>query len=171
MIRKTALLTGVASALMFAAPAFAQDMTQDPATDPMAQPPAAEAEATVEQSGSVAPGAQVTSSDGASLGVLEGAGVDAAGQQTLQVRAEDGQLREAPIDGATLDNGAVVLTWTEAEFDAAPAVADASSNVSGTEAPLPGEDEVTEEPKPEAEALPEPTPETMTPVEEPEAKS
>ena len=45
MIRKTALLTGVAGALMFAAPAFAQDMTQDPATDPMAQPPAAEAEA------------------------------------------------------------------------------------------------------------------------------
>ena len=77
MIRKTALLTGVASALMFAAPAFAQDMTQDPATDPMAQPPAAESEATAEQSGSVAPGAQVTSSDGASLGVLEGAGVDA----------------------------------------------------------------------------------------------
>lgn len=172
MIRKTALLTGVAGALMFAAPAFAQDMTQDPATDPMTQPPAAaEAEATAEQSGSVAPGAQVTSSDGASLGILEGAGVDASGQQTLQVRAEDGQLREAPIDGATLDNGAVVLTWTEAEFDAAPAVADASSNVSGAEAPLPGEGEVTEEPKPETEALPEPTPETMKPVEEPEAKS
>ena len=151
MIRKTALLTGVAGALMFAAPAFAQDMTQDPATDPMAQPPAAESEATAEQSGSVAPGAQVTSSDGASLGILEGAGVDAAGQQTLQVRAEDGQLREAPIDGATLDNGAVVLTWTEA--------------------PLPGESDVTEEPKPEPETLTEPTPETMTPVEEPEAKS
>ncbi|WP_262423335.1 hypothetical protein [Brevundimonas denitrificans] len=96
MIRKTVLLTGVAGALMFAAPAFAQDMTQDPATDPMTQPPAAEAEATTEQSGSVAPGAQVTSSDGASLGILEGAGVDASGQQTLQVRADDGQLREAP---------------------------------------------------------------------------
>ncbi len=171
MIRKTALLTGVAGALMFAAPAFTQDMTQDPATDPMTQPPAAEAEATAEQSGSVAPGAEVKASDGASLGILEGAGVDASGQQTLQIRAEDGQLREAPIDGATLDNGAVVLTWTEAEFEAAPAVADTSSNVSSTEAPLPGEGEMIEEPKPEPEALPEPTAETMTPVEEPEAKS
>ncbi|MEH6663278.1 MAG: superoxide dismutase [Brevundimonas sp.] len=170
MIRKTALLTGVAGALMFAAPAFAQDATQDPATDPLTQPPAAEAgvEAQAEQSGSVAPGAQVTSSDGASLGILEGAGVDASGQQTLQIRADDGQLREAPIDGATLDNGAVVLTWTEAEFDAAPAVADASSNVSGTEAPLTG-GEATEEPKPETEALPEPTPETMQPVEDPQS--
>ena len=171
MIRKTALLTGVAGALMFAAPAFAQDMTQDPATNPMTQPPAAEAEAAAEQSGSVAPGAEVKASDGASLGILEGAGVDASGQQTLQIRAEDGQLREAPIDGATLDNGAVVLTWTEAEFDAAPAVAGASSNVSGTEAPLPGESDVTEEPKPEPETLTEPTPETMTPVEDPDAKS
>src|SRR5690606_32423265 len=122
---------------------------------PMEQP-AAEPEA----SGSVAPGAEVRAADGASLGILEGAGVDASGQQTLQIRTADGQLREAPIDGAGLDNGAVVLAWTEAEFEAAPAVSDASSNVSGAEAPLPGEAEATDEYKPETEALPEPTPET-----------
>ena len=170
MIRKTALLSGVAGALLFAAPAFAQDMTQDPMTDPLAQEtPIEQPVAEPEQSGSVAPGAEVKAADGASLGILEGAGIDAQGQQTLHIRGSDGQLREAPIDGASLDNGAVVLTWTEAEFDAAPAVADATSNVAGAEAPLPGEGEVIDEAKPEPEALPEPTPETMEPVEEPQA--
>lgn len=167
MIRKTALLTGVAGALMFAAPAFAQEVpTEDPMT---AQPPMEQPAAEPEASGSVAPGAEVRAADGASLGILEGAGVDASGQQTLQIRTADGQLREAPIEGAGLDNGAVVLAWTEAEFEAAPAVSDASSNVSAAEAPLPGEGEEADEYKPEPEPLPEPTPETMQPVEEPQS--
>ncbi|MFN3814639.1 hypothetical protein [Brevundimonas sp.] len=163
MIRKTALLTGVAGALMFAAPAFAQEV---PTEDPMAQAPIEQPAA--EASGTVEPGAEVRAADGASLGILEGAGVDASGQQTLQIRTADGQLREAPIDGAGLDNGAVVLAWTEAEFEAAPAVTDSTSNVAGSEAALEGEAEFTDEAKPETEALPQPTPETMETV-EPEA--
>ncbi|MFN3537312.1 MAG: hypothetical protein ACK4Y4_07710 [Brevundimonas sp.] len=165
MIRKTALLTSVAGALMFAAPALAQDF---PTEDPMAQAPIEQPAVEAEASGTVEPGAEVRAADGASLGILEGAGVDASGQQTLQIRTADGQLREAPIDGAGLDNGAVVLAWTEAEFEAAPAVTDATSNVAGSEAALEGEGEFTDEAKPETEALPEPTPETMETV-EPEA--
>lgn len=165
MIRKTALLAGVAGALMIAAPALAQETTQDPAADPMTQtePMTDSAQAEAEASSSVAPGAEVKASDGATLGILEGAGVDASGQQTLQIRGSDGQLREAPIDGAALDNGAVVLTWTEAEFQAAPAVSDAASEVSGSEAPLPGE-EVLPQPSADAEAIPE-----AEPIEEPAA--
>lgn len=166
MIRKTALLAGVAGALMIAAPALAQDMTQDPATDPMTQtdPMTDAAPAEAEASGSVAPGAEVKASDGATLGILEGAGVDVSGQQTLQIRGSDGQLREAPIAGAALDNGAVVLTWTEAEFQAAPAVSDATSNVSGSEAPLPG-DEAQPEMSTDVDAVPE-----AAPVDEPAAE-
>jgi hypothetical protein len=163
MIRKTALMAGVAGALMMAAPALSQETIQDPATDPMTQTePMTEAE--VEAEASVAPGAEVKASDGASLGILEGAGVDAAGQQTLQIRGSDGQLREAPIAGAALDNGAVVLTWTEAEFEAAPAVSESTSNVSGSEAPLPG-DEAEREPSMDAEAIPE-----AEPIDEPAAE-
>jgi hypothetical protein len=165
MIRKTALLTSVAGALMFAAPAFAQEA---PIEDPMAQAPVEQPAAEPEANGTVEPGAEVRAADGASLGILEGAGVDASGQQTLQIRSADGQLREAPIDGAGLDNGAVVLAWTEAEFEAAPAVTDSSSNVAGSEAGLEAGGEVIDEAKPETEALPEPTPETMETV-EPEA--
>lgn len=147
MIRKTALLSGVAGALLFAAPALAQDVPADPmAQDPIEQP------AAPEQSGSVAPGAEVRAADGANLGVLEGAGLDASGQQTLQIRGADGQLREAPIAGAQLDNGAVVLAWTEAEFQAAPAVTDSSADVSTTESDLETE---AEEDQPEPVTEPE----------------
>ncbi|MFN4296135.1 MAG: superoxide dismutase [Brevundimonas sp.] len=154
MIRKTALLTGVAGALMFAAPALAQEIPTD---DPMAQAPVEQPMAEPEASGSVAPGAEVRAADGATLGILEGAGVDASGQQTLQIRTADGQLREAPIDGAGLDGGAVVLAWTAAEFEAAPAVTDATSNVAGEEQDLttpaePAETEVLpEEGEPESD--------------------
>lgn len=156
MIRKTALLAGVAGALMIAAPALAQDITQDPMTDPLTQAPTEQLEAQPDESGSVAPGAEVKAADGATLGTLEGAGVDGSGQQTLQIRGSDGQLREAPIAGAQLDNGAVVLAWTEAEFQAAPAVSDATSNVAGEEQDLSNPDPVTEQPLPEEDETPEP---------------
>lgn len=154
MISKTALLSGVAGAFLIAGSAMAQDMPADPMTETPAEATQAQ------EDGSVAPGAEVRAADGASLGILEGAGVDASGQQTLQIRGSDGQLREAPIAGASLDNGAVVLTWSEAEFQAAPSVTDSTANVSGAEAPLPG-DEIA------PDYAPEPEPEAVT--EEPEA--
>ena len=159
MIRKTALLTATA-AVLFAAPALAQDVTQDPAAAATADVAAQAETAPAQAEGSVAPGAEVRASDGAtSLGILEGATTDASGQQALAVRAEDGSLKTVPMAGASLQEGAVVTAWTEAEFDAAPSVAGATADASATAPAQP-----TPEPAPTTDPMADPlaAPETMT---------
>jgi len=115
MIRKTALLAGVASALLMTAPAFAQDTPQD--TPPTTETPAAP------QRLELQPGATVRGVDG-ELGKLEGARRNDAGQQELTVRGPDGQLRAVPLAGLKQEGADVVVGWTTAEYQAAPVIAD-----------------------------------------------
>lgn len=112
MIRKLALLAGVAG--LMAAPAMAQDAV--PAT------PAAPAPTAQPQSLTLQPGASVTGSDGVRLGALEGARTNAAGQQELTVRGDDGQLRAVPLGGLRQEGQGVAVGWTSAEFTASPAI-------------------------------------------------
>lgn len=112
MIRKLALLAGVAG-VMAAAPAMAQDAAPSPAAPaPAAQP----------QSLTLQPGASVTGSDGVRLGALEGARTNASGQQELTVRGDDGQLRAVPLGGLRQEGQGVAVGWTSAEFTASPAI-------------------------------------------------
>ena len=122
MIRKTALLTGIAGAMLMAAPAFAQDaMSPQPAP---AQAPAAATAAPAEpETLTLQPGANIKGSDGAALGVLEGTTTSAEGEQQLTVRGTDGQLRAVPLAGLRPEGADVVVGWTAAEYQAAPAIA------------------------------------------------
>lgn len=86
MIRKTALLTGIAGAFLIAAPAFAQDAT----TPQTPEPAPAEAAAAQPQSLTLTPGSTVKGSDGAEIGKLVGVQNGANGQE-LTVRTADGQ--------------------------------------------------------------------------------
>ena len=88
MIRKTALLAGVAGAMLFAAPALAQD----------AAPPAS-AQTETPASITVQPGATIKGEGGVELGTLQGVRTNAAGEQELEVRGADGQLRAVPLGG------------------------------------------------------------------------
>lgn len=75
MIRKTALLTGIAGAFLIAAPAFAQD-----ATTPQTPEPAPAEAAAAPQSLTLTPGSTVKGSDGAEIGKLVGVQNGANGQ-------------------------------------------------------------------------------------------
>ncbi len=101
-MRKIALLTGVAGALLLATPALAQD------AQPTQTPPAP-----APSQVSLSPGQTVRGPDG-ELGKLEGVRVDAQGQQELTVRGADGQLRAVP------------LAWSLEQYQAAPAIAGAA---------------------------------------------
>jgi hypothetical protein len=116
MIRKTALMAGVAGALMFAAPAIAQEAPQDAP----AAPPAAEAGQP--QSLTLTPGASVKSEDGSVLGTLEGARNAPDGSQELTVRGSDGQVRAVALAGLRQDGADVVVAQTQADFNASPAI-------------------------------------------------
>ncbi|QTC90419.1 superoxide dismutase [Brevundimonas goettingensis] len=169
MIRKTALLTGIAGLMLTAAPAaFAQDATQDPAPAPTPAPAAAPATATApaQQPGtlSLQPGSDVKGSDGAVLGKLEGVR-DNAGAQELTVRGTDGQLKGVPLAGLKPEGAGVVVGWTTAEFTAAPAIPGSAPDAASSAAPA-----STEAPPQPAldSASPEATPSTTeTPVTEP----
>lgn len=123
MIRKTALLTGIAGLMFAAAPAFAQDaMSPAPTTQTAAPAPAA----APAQPGtlSIQPGSDVKGSDGTVLGKLEGVQNNAAGEQELTVRGADGVLRGVPLGGLKQDGTGVAVAWTTAEYSAATAIAE-----------------------------------------------
>ena len=114
MIRKTALLTGIAGAFLIAAPAFAQDAT----TPQTPEPATAEAPAAQPQSLTLTPGATVKSADGSELGKLVGAQNGASGQE-LTVRGADGSVRPVPVAGIRQDGDAIVVNASLSDFQAA----------------------------------------------------
>ncbi len=118
MLRKTALLAGVAAAFLISAPALAQD----PAPSQTPDAPATQTAPAAPQSLTLQPGATVRGSDGAELGKLEGARRNAAGQQELTVRGTDGLLRAVPLNGLKQDGADVVVGWTTAEYQAATSI-------------------------------------------------
>ena len=119
MIRKTALLAGIAGLMLTAPAAFAQDAMSAPA--PAQTAPAAPAA----QPGTLQlqPGSDVKGSDGSVLGKLEGVRSNDAGDQELTVRGTDGQLRGVPLAGLKQEGAGVSVGWTSAEYTAAPAIA------------------------------------------------
>ena len=114
MIRKTALLTGIAGAFLIAAPAFAQDAT----TPQTPEPATAEAAPAQPQSLTLTPGSTVKSADGSELGKLVGAQNGASGQE-LTVRGADGSVRPVPVAGIRQDGDAIVVNASLADFQAA----------------------------------------------------
>ena len=116
MIRKTALLTGLAGVMFMSAPAMAQDAT---APAPQAATPAQPAAL------QLTPGSDVTGGDGVVLGKLEGARNVATGQE-LTVRGADGQLRGVPLGGLKQQGAGVEVALTSTEYQALPAIADAA---------------------------------------------
>ena len=119
MIRKTALLTGLAGAFLIAAPAFAQDAT----TPQTPEPAPAEAAPAQPQSLTLTPGAVVKSADGSELGKLVGAQNGASGQE-LTVRGADGVVRAVPVAGIRQDGDAIVINASLSDFQAAAPIAD-----------------------------------------------
>ena len=119
MIRKTALLAGIAGLMLTAPAAFAQDAMSAPA--PAQTAPAAPAA----QPGTLQlqPGSDVKGSDGSVLGKLEGVRNNDAGEQQLTVRGADGQLRGVPLAGLKQEGAGVSVGWTTVEYTAAPAIA------------------------------------------------
>lgn len=118
MIRKTALLTGIAGAFLFAAPVLAQDAT----TPQTPEPAPAEAPAAQPQSLTLTPGATVKSADGSELGKLVGAQNGASGQE-LTVRGADGSVRPVPVAGIRQDGADIVVNASLSDFQAATPVA------------------------------------------------
>ena len=118
MIRKTALLTGIAGAFLIAAPAFAQDAT----TPQTPEPAQAEAAPAQPQSLTLTPGATVKSADGSELGKLVGAQNGASGQE-LTVRGADGSVRPVPVAGIRQDGDAIVVNASLSDFQAAAPIA------------------------------------------------
>ena len=150
MIRKTALLTGIAGAFLFAAPVLAQDAT----TSQTPEPAAAEATAAQPQSLTLTPGSTVKSADGSELGKLVGAQAGASGQE-LTVRGADGSVRAVPVAGIRQDGADIVVNASLSDFQAAAPVA------GDAPAPTPPVDAATDAPA-------EPT-DTVEPVEPPAA--
>ena len=139
MIRKTALLTGIAGAFLIAAPAFAQDAT----TPQTPEPAQAEAAPAQPQSLTLTPGATVKSADGSELGKLVGAQNGASGQE-LTVRGADGSVRPVPVAGIRQDGDAIVVNATLSDFQAAAPIAseapsEATPPTDATDAPPPAE--------------------------------
>lgn len=116
MIRKTALLTGIAGVMLMSAPALAQDATTPaPQAAAPAQPAALQ----------LTPGSDVTGGDGVVLGKLEGARSVAEGQE-LTVRGADGQLRGVPLGGLKQQGAGVEVALTSADYQALPPITDAA---------------------------------------------
>lgn len=139
MIRKTALLTGIVGAFLFAAPVLAQDAT----TPQTPEPAPAEAAPAQPQSLTLAPGAVVKSADGSELGKLVGARNGAAGQE-LTVRGADGAVRAVSVAGIRQDSDAIVVNASLSDFQAAAAIADeapaeATPPTDAVDAPPPAE--------------------------------
>lgn len=122
---KALLISSVASAVLTAG-AMAQDVPQTAPVDPAAAAPMAEAESLTLQ-----PGAIVKSSDEIEIGKLEGARLNAEGEQELTVRGADGELRSVPLPGLVQRGADIVVGWTQAEF-AASAALDASEGTAAT---------------------------------------
>lgn len=165
MILKTALMTGIATLMLTAAPALAQD-----ATAPAAQTPPAAASPAQPAALTLTPGSDVTGSDGTVLGKLVGARTVPSGEQELTVRGADGVLRGVPLGGLRQEGAGVVVGWTSAEYQAAPAITDAAPAPAAGPAPAatpaaaPAAEPTTEEP-----ATAEPMTEGATPPTEPQA--
>jgi len=117
MIRKTALLTGIAGAFLIAAPAFAQDAT----TPQTPEPATAEAAPAQPQSLTLTPGATVKSADGSELGKLVGAQNGAAGQE-LTVRGADGAVRAVSVAGIRPEGADIIVNASLSDFQAAPPI-------------------------------------------------
>ena len=134
MIRKTALLTGIAGAFLFAAPVLAQDAT----TPQTPEPATAEAAPAQPQSLTLTPGSMVKSADGSELGKLVGAQNGASGQE-LTVRGADGSVRPVPVAGIRQDGADIVVNASLSDFQAAAPVAGeapaATPPVDATDAP------------------------------------
>ena len=118
MIRKTALLTGIAGAFLIAAPAFAQDAT----TPQTPEPAPAEAAAAQPQSLTLTPGATVKGADGAEIGKLVGVQNGANGQE-LTVRTADGQVRPVPLAGIRQDGADIVVDASASDIQSAAPIA------------------------------------------------
>lgn len=101
-MRKIALLTGAAGALLLTGPALAQEATPPVPQEQPAQP----------QSVSLTPGATVRGEGGVELGKLEGIRTNAAGQQELTVRGADGQLRAVSLTGFQMQGSDVAVAAT-----------------------------------------------------------
>ena len=113
MIRKNALLAGLAGAFVFAAPALAQDASTSTPTS--AEQPAQPASLTL------TPGASVKSKDGTELGKLVGVQTGASGQE-LTVRGADGQVRGVPVTGIEPSGADILVDATLADYQAAAAI-------------------------------------------------
>jgi hypothetical protein len=170
IMRKTALLTGVAGLFLMTAPAFAQDSTAPQTPPAPAEQPAQEAP----QSLTLNPGQTIVSSDGQDIGQLVGARNGEAGQE-LTVRAADGSVRAVPTTGISQQGEKVAVGWTAAEFQASPPIADETGVPAAEDAapPAPVDPSATptepmpaEPATPPSEPMAEPTPE---PAAEPQA--
>ena len=117
MIRKTALLYSMTGALMIAAPAFAQEQTQD-----MATPPASAEAPAQPQSLTLNPGASVKSADGTELGKLVGA-QDGANGQELTVRGADGVVRPVALKGIRQEGTDIIVDATMTDYQSAAPIA------------------------------------------------
>jgi hypothetical protein len=131
MIRKTALLAGIAGLMLTAPAAFAQDTTATPAPAQAAPPAPAAQPGTLQ----LQPGSDVKGSDGTVLGKLEGVRKNDAGDQELTVRGTDGQLRGVPLAGLKQEGAGVSVAWTSAEYTAAPAIAADAATTAPTASP------------------------------------
>lgn len=135
---RNTLFAGAALALVFSAPALAQD-AMSPSQEP-AQEPVAEATAETQQTLTLNPGSNVLGSDGATLGTLEGVRTNAEGQQELTVRGADGQIRGVPVNGIAQQGADVTVGWSADEFGAAEVIAEGDASVAATppaaEAPM-----------------------------------
>lgn len=149
-MRKIALLSGVAGALLFASPVLAQDAPQTQPTQPApaegqaSSTPDAPAQTSSQASGavSVTPGMPVKGADG-DLGKLVNVQTNAEGKQELTVQSTDGEVKAVPLAGFKIENGAITVAQTLAEFKASPAVA-ASAPPAPAQPEMTGEGDETE---------------------------
>lgn len=183
-MRKIALLTGAAGALLIAGPALAQVATPPgrnpvpdqtaPAQTPPAQtmpatPPAENpAAAPAQDSVSLTPGMVVRGGAGTEeLGKLEGVRVNAQGEQELTVRGADGQLRAVPLGGLQVSSSGVTVAWSLEAYQASPAIAGAAPAPTPAPAAPPAGDTMAP-PVPTLPTDPQPT-DPAAPGEDPEA--
>lgn len=190
-MRKIALLTGAAGALMIAGPVLAQEAsppgrnpvpeqtapqnapTQTPPAQSMPATPPAEAPAaqSAQSQAPIAlnPGATVRGNDG-ELGKLEGVRVNAQGQQELTVRGADGQVRAVPLGGLQVNGGEISVETSLEQYQASPAIASeqapATPPAGETAPPVPAPPVPTlpTEPQPSDPAAPTTTTDPMNPA-------
>lgn len=112
MFGKSLGLSGVA-ALLFAGSAGAQvSPGPPPAPTPSALPVMADQ--------TFLPGVDVLSVDGERLGVLAGVEAGPGGERMLHIRRDDGSVMTAPATVASRGERAIILAWTQAEFESPP---------------------------------------------------